>query len=371
MSLPNITSKITESATDNKVLVLSWNIATEPKLYRELAQNPYSLRSRQIISERFPDFNFADVVKAVVLAEPEGKYDRDIRQLSKELQDKKLLKQKTISDEINKRLVQYSNKNAKELSLLPQELAYNKLTKVIFGTVDFKKIEQKYAQDQRRDFRLSIVNLIKYNPSIIDIDNEKPAPSRLLVKIVFAALSCLILFYLIQIVQNKTHNTQTKKQIPIGTQKVSSLIPVRLKIPIINVDAEVEYVGITSEGAMEVPSNTIDVGWFALGPHPGEKGSAVIAGHFDGENDNPGVFNNLNKLKKGDRVYIENGKGTTIIFVVRDKRTYDPGYAKDVFRQNDKAHLNLITCDGAWDGSKKSYTKRLVVFADILALDSN
>jgi hypothetical protein len=32
---------------------------------------------------------------------------------------------------------------------------------------------------------------------------------------------------------------------------------------------------------------------------------------------------------------------------------------------NDKAHLNLITCDGVWDVTKKSYSKRLVVFADI------
>ncbi len=138
----------------------------------------------------------------------------------------------------------------------------------------------------------------------------------------------------------------------------------RLKIPRINVDAAIEYVGVTPRGAMEVPNNTADVGWFKLGPRPGEKGSAVISGHFDGKNGEAGVFNNLHKLEKGDKLYIKDGKGTTTAFVVRESRTYDPGYAEEVFSLNDSVHLNLVTCDGIWDKNKKNYTKRLVVFAD-------
>jgi LPXTG-site transpeptidase (sortase) family protein len=116
---------------------------------------------------------------------------------------------------------------------------------------------------------------------------------------------------------------------------------------------------------MEVPSNAVDVGWFDLGPRPGEKGSAVIAGHFDGENGGVGVFNNLYKLKKGDKLYVEDDKGTTLLFVVRESRIYNPGYADEVFSRNDSAYLNLITCDGVWDKAKKSYSERLVVFTDI------
>jgi LPXTG-site transpeptidase (sortase) family protein len=107
------------------------------------------------------------------------------------------------------------------------------------------------------------------------------------------------------------------------------------------------------------------VGWFEPGPRPGEIGSAVIAGHVDGESGEPAVFTNLYKLKEGDKLYIEDDKGGSIAFVVRESRTYDPGYADEVFIQNDNAHLNLITCDGVWDGVKKSYSKRLVVFTDI------
>lgn len=117
---------------------------------------------------------------------------------------------------------------------------------------------------------------------------------------------------------------------------------------------------------MEVPSNAVDVGWFKLGPRPGEKGSPIVSGHIDGENGKAGVFASLYKLKAGDKLYIEDDKGILTVFLVRESRTYDPGYAEEVFSSNDSAHLNLVICGGVWDGAKKSYNQRLVVFADIL-----
>lgn len=38
----------------------------------------------------------------------------------------------------------------------------------------------------------------------------------------------------------------------------------------------------------------------------------------------------------------------------------------DVFDLNDNsARLNLVTCEGVWDKTEKSYSKRLVVFSDM------
>ncbi|MDO8558807.1 MAG: class F sortase [bacterium] len=78
------------------------------------------------------------------------------------------------------------------------------------------------------------------------------------------------------------------------------------------------------------------------------------------------VFDNLNKLRKGDVLYIEDDKGVIVSFVVRESRNYDPNAdASDIFNLNDgKPHLNLITCEGVWDEASKSYSKRLVVFTD-------
>lgn len=140
----------------------------------------------------------------------------------------------------------------------------------------------------------------------------------------------------------------------------------RITIPTIHVDAEVEQVGLANDGEMDVPKLPTNAAWFELGPRPGEKGNAVIAGHFGWKNGTPAVFDNLHTLRKGDKVYVENEHGALITFVIRERRIYNANAdASEVFVSSDgKAHLNLITCEGVWNNSKKSYVHRLVVFAD-------
>jgi LPXTG-site transpeptidase (sortase) family protein len=142
--------------------------------------------------------------------------------------------------------------------------------------------------------------------------------------------------------------------------------PVRLKIPTINVDATIEYVGVAPDGTMDVPKDPAPVAWFELGPIPGEIGSAVIDGHSGWKDGVKAVFNNLDKLNIGDKIYIEDEFGTTTTFVVQKVKTYDPkADASSVFSSSDgKAHLNLITCVGFWDAVNKDSSNRLVVFTD-------
>ena len=149
-------------------------------------------------------------------------------------------------------------------------------------------------------------------------------------------------------------------------KKIIAGIPVRMTIPSINVDATIEYVGLTSNGAMAVPKGPNDVGWFELGPRPGDLGSAVIAGHDGWKNGIPAVFDNLSKLVAGDKIYVKDDTGATIIFVVRKVVIYgENDDASTIFDSNDGlAHLNLITCEGFWNATTQSYSSRLVVFTD-------
>jgi len=150
-------------------------------------------------------------------------------------------------------------------------------------------------------------------------------------------------------------------------QQSSSGPPVRLKIPKINVDAALEHVGLTREGEVGVPRVPTNAAWFDLSPRPGDHGSAVITGHYGRwENGQGSVFDDLDKLSKGDTLSVEDEKGAIATFVVREFRTYGPSEsAPDVFASSDgKAHLNLITCAGDWIKTQKTYSKRLVVFAD-------
>lgn len=152
----------------------------------------------------------------------------------------------------------------------------------------------------------------------------------------------------------------------IVSDVVVSGLPLRLKIPKIKVDAVVVNVGLTPEGAMGAPKNYRDVAWFELGQRPGENGNAVIAGHYGWKDNKPSAFDNLYKLRKGDKIYVEDDKGVTVTFVVNKAVRYSPNdLATEVFVSSDgKSHLNLITCEGIWNKLAKSYSKRLVIFAD-------
>lgn len=49
----------------------------------------------------------------------------------------------------------------------------------------------------------------------------------------------------------------------------------------IHVDTAIHPVELTPDGSMGVPELPQDVAWYLLGPHPGEEGSAIIAGHVN------------------------------------------------------------------------------------------
>ena len=161
------------------------------------------------------------------------------------------------------------------------------------------------------------------------------------------------------------------KQIPVTDTNSKSVKQsdsmMRLKIPEINVDALVESVGIIANGEMGVPRGSNNVAWFNLGPSPGEIGSAVIGGHYGTwGTGKSAVFNDLSKLKIGDKILIEDKNGSTTIFVVHEFKSLDDNEdATSVFTSNDgKAHLNLITCSGKFDKISKSYPSRLVILSD-------
>lgn len=149
------------------------------------------------------------------------------------------------------------------------------------------------------------------------------------------------------------------------TTKVTAYgLPVRLLIPKIKVDTNVLYMGLNKTGNMDVPPDLLNVGWYKFGPIPGDKGSAVIAGHLVGVKD-LGVFANLHLLQPGDNLSILDDKGATTSFVVRESRSYGQlEEPNEVFHSSDGAHLNLITCTGVWVKELQRYTKRLVIFTD-------
>jgi sortase (surface protein transpeptidase) len=163
-----------------------------------------------------------------------------------------------------------------------------------------------------------------------------------------------------------THRTPTSATSPTSEPASDAPPPVRLRIPALEIDTVVQWVGIDAEGRMGVPNNYTDVAWYELGPTPGTPGNAVIAGHLDSKS-GPAVFYHLEDLVPGDEIFTTTADGQEFRFVVTTLETYsaDDAPLERIFGDATAPQLNLITCDGAFDRAVREYDKRLVVYAEL------
>jgi hypothetical protein len=151
---------------------------------------------------------------------------------------------------------------------------------------------------------------------------------------------------------------------PAAAPQASAGLPQRIRIPRLRIDTSVEHVGLTQDGAMDVPKRYDTVGWYKLGTRPGEIGSAVMAGHLDSKT-GPAIFWRLRELRPGDDLFVRSDDGQERRFVVQGTETYrfDDAPLERIFAAADGALLNLITCGGTFDRRSENYDQRLVVFA--------
>jgi LPXTG-site transpeptidase (sortase) family protein len=145
------------------------------------------------------------------------------------------------------------------------------------------------------------------------------------------------------------------------------VVPARLRIPALNIDTNVEGVGL-HDGNMDVPNNIWNAGWLNSSVRPGDSGTAVIDGHKDSVN-GVAVFWDLGKLKAGDRIYVSDQYGWELTFEVSEVQAYYLASAPTdhIFNSGEGAYLNLITCDGNFIREQHSYDKRLVVYTKLIS----
>jgi len=143
--------------------------------------------------------------------------------------------------------------------------------------------------------------------------------------------------------------------------------PIRVRIPGIDVDADIIDLGLNPDRTLEVPQNFEQTGWYTGRSIPGEPGPSVIAGHVDSTT-GPAVFFRLRELAEGDLVLIDRADDLTAHYrvnrAVHVNKTSFP--TKDVYGSTTKPTLRLITCGGTFDHNEGSYQGNLIVFADYL-----
>ncbi len=189
----------------------------------------------------------------------------------------------------------------------------------------------------------------------------------------FFAVTLMILMYVVlpqYLVEHYNQQASSKVQpfaaiIPSPTPRPTpGLAPATLIISKLNIQAGVEYVGLTASNNMDVPKQASHVAWYQHGPKPGEVGNAVIAGHYDTITGKPEIFYNLRKLHAGDEVVVISENAVRSTFVVTEIASipYNVFPSEEVFKNRPGRNLNLITCGGIWDKKTKNYTERIVVY---------
>jgi Sortase (surface protein transpeptidase) len=144
--------------------------------------------------------------------------------------------------------------------------------------------------------------------------------------------------------------------------------PTRLSISSLGVRANVVEVGKADDGSIappvEDPART--VGWYGLGPTPGEPGTAVLVGHVDTDS-RPGVFHNLRDIQVGKLIEVSRKDRRVATFRVDSVESFpkDQFPADRVLVHSDVPRLALVTCGGEWVGGDTGYADNIIVFAHL------
>jgi Sortase domain len=143
-------------------------------------------------------------------------------------------------------------------------------------------------------------------------------------------------------------------------------LPVRVQIPKIGVASSLDRLGRARDGTVEVPSRWGVAGWYALGPRPGDPGSAVLLGHVDSTR-GPAVFFRLRELRRGDEIKVTRADRSSARFVVERTAQYDKQRfpTDDVYYPTLTPALRLVTCGGQFDHSTGHYRSNIIVFATL------
>jgi LPXTG-site transpeptidase (sortase) family protein len=144
--------------------------------------------------------------------------------------------------------------------------------------------------------------------------------------------------------------------------------PLRIAISSTGIDAEIEPVGVATDGSLETPKTWEKAGWFQGGANPGQEGNLIINAHYDDNFGRPAAFWQLKNVGLGDTVIVVDTYGRRYEYKVTEYDLIsinDPNRA-DVFNSDESAKITLITCGGVWIPGKATYDKRLVIKGELI-----
>ncbi|GAA3601360.1 hypothetical protein GCM10022199_00980 [Marihabitans asiaticum] len=141
--------------------------------------------------------------------------------------------------------------------------------------------------------------------------------------------------------------------------------PTRLAIPALAATLPVTPVGVSEQGAMEIPDDPRTAGWYRYGPGPGEAGATVLTAHVDSRERGPGPLAGLRTLDSGDELTVT-ADGQPHRYRVLEVYTAgkDELDLDAVFRRDGREALHVVTCGGAFDAATGHYEDNVVAVAE-------
>ncbi|HRI05985.1 MAG TPA: class F sortase [Candidatus Dojkabacteria bacterium] len=165
-----------------------------------------------------------------------------------------------------------------------------------------------------------------------------------------------------------TESTKKPSEKVIKEYKVAKDMPKKIIFPTLSKSGYIQQVGIDQENKIAVPTNIFLAGWYVNSVKPGEKGLSILDGHRDGVI-SAGIFHNIEKLKKGDRVMIEYGDESILYFEVEEVAVVDEKDSEKIMyskRQSIESQLNLVSCIGTYNEKEQTYDKRVIVVTKLV-----
>ncbi len=136
-------------------------------------------------------------------------------------------------------------------------------------------------------------------------------------------------------------------------------------IPALHVKAFVSRVGVNRVGAVQAPDAIWLVGWYAAGAAPGSPGTALLTARA-GSGAHPGLFTNLQQVRRGAAVYVTDVDGRVRSFHVTGGKltsANDPRTVKATARAAGSATVQIALMVAGPNISHHSYRGNYLLLA--------
>ncbi|WP_356881633.1 class F sortase [Arthrobacter sp. YD2] len=141
--------------------------------------------------------------------------------------------------------------------------------------------------------------------------------------------------------------------------------PVSVSVEGTGIDLEVIPVGQEDNGAMTLPDNHYQAGWYRFGPAPGStRGSAVLAAHVDSRTEQLPIAD-LDEVPAGTPLTVTRSDGSVLRYTTEKVENIPKASLGefDLFNREGEARLKLVTCGGEWLDSVGDYEDNVVLTA--------